>query len=68
MATVELTAPDISCDHCKHHIEGDLAELAGVGRVAVTVPAKRVLVEYDDAVVGLEAVRARMTEIGYPPD
>jgi copper chaperone len=67
MTTVELTAPDISCDHCKHHIEHDLAELDGVARVVVTVPDQRVLVDYDDARLGLDAVRVKMTEIGYPP-
>ena len=34
-ATIELTAPDISCEKCKANIEGDLADDPGIGQVTV---------------------------------
>lgn len=35
METTTLVAPDISCEHCQHAIEGALGELAGVDTVKV---------------------------------
>ena len=37
METLKLTAPDISCDHCKHTIEQTVGALQGVEAVAVDV-------------------------------
>lgn len=67
MAVITLTAPDISCAHCKHTIESELAESAGVHSVEVDVDSRRVRVDYDDSVTGDSALRAALTEIGYPP-
>ena len=66
MTTLTLTAPDISCDHCKHTIETELGALAGVEQVQVEPPAKTVRVVYDNAAIGEPAIRARLDEIGYP--
>ena len=66
MSEITLTAPDISCDHCKHTIETELAELDGVQRVDVAPPAKSVHVVYDGAVVDEPAIRSKLDEIGYP--
>lgn len=66
-ATVELTAPDISCDKCKANMEGDLAGDPGVGQVTVDVGARRVRIEYDKDQTGPQQLRARLGEIGYPP-
>ena len=33
MEKTTLVAPDISCEHCQHAIEGALGELAGVNAV-----------------------------------
>jgi copper chaperone CopZ len=56
------SVPGISCDHCKHAIEGEVAKVPGVDTVDVTVDAKtvRVVGDADDA-----AVRAAIDEAGY---
>ena len=66
MATVTLTAPDISCAHCKQNIERDLGATRGVRRVEVDVEPQLVTVDYDDRVIGPERLRQVMGEIGYP--
>ncbi len=66
MPALNLIAPDISCDHCKHTIETELPTLEGVGVVEVEVPTRTVHVTYDDTVTGEPAIRARLDEIGYP--
>lgn len=66
-ATIELTAPDISCGKCKQNIEGDPAGDPGAGQVTVDVGARRVRIGYDQDQTGPQQLRARLSEIGYPP-
>jgi copper chaperone len=54
--------PDISCDHCKNAIEGEVGTLDGVDSVTVDVEARRVTVDGD---VTDEAIRAAIEEAGY---
>lgn len=56
------SVPGVSCDHCKHAIETEVAKVAGVAAVVVDVAAKTVAVDgtADDA-----AVRAAIDEAGY---
>jgi copper chaperone CopZ len=65
-ATIELTAPDISCTKCKENIEGDLASEPGIGEVTVDVVTRRVHVIYDQQHTSPERLRAKLSEIGYP--
>ena len=65
MAEVVLDVPDISCDHCARTINQTLDPLAGVRRVDVDVPGKRVRLEYDEAQADLAAIRAALAEEGY---
>ena len=67
-ATVELTAPDISCAKCKDNIEGDLAGDPGIQEISVDVDARRVLIAYDPDHTSPARLRARMSQIGYPAD
>lgn len=60
MATI--TVPDISCDHCKAAIEGEVGQVPGVELVEVDVAAKTVRVEGDATD---EAVRAAIEAAGY---
>lgn len=60
--TRTYSVPGISCDHCKHAIEGTVRALDGVDRVEVVVPDKTVLV---DGPVGDDLVRAAIAEAGY---
>src|SRR5579884_4247812 len=48
MSEIVLNVPDISCDHCARTINQTLSPLAGVRRVDVDVPGKRVRLEYDE--------------------
>jgi copper chaperone len=65
-ATIQLTAPDISCAKCKQHIEGDLAGDPGVQNVTVDIAAKIVHIAYDAQQTSPVRLRARLDEIGYP--
>ena len=67
MSTLEVTAPDISCEHCKRSIEHDLGAAPGVHRVVVDVGTQRVRLDYDDAETSPEALRSTLAGIGYPP-
>ena len=65
-ATMELTAPDISCDKCKANIEGDLAGEPGIEQVTVDVANKHVRLTYDRDQTSPERLRATLSKIGYP--
>ncbi len=54
--------PDISCDHCKNAIEGEVGTLEGVEHVTVDVEQRRVTV---DGAASDEAIRAAIEEAGY---
>ncbi|MCC6339789.1 MAG: heavy-metal-associated domain-containing protein [Acidimicrobiia bacterium] len=60
--TTTYSVPAISCDHCKHAIESEVAKVTGVDRVEVDVASKTVAVDgsADDA-----AIRAAIDEAGY---
>jgi len=68
MRDVTFTAADISCEHCRKTIQGGLAEKQGVGGVVVDIDARTIHVQYDDAVVDEDALRAELDELGYPVD
>lgn len=67
-ATIELTAPDISCAKCRENIEGDLAGEPGIQQVSVDVDARLVRIAYDPERTSPPQLRARLSEIGYPAD
>lgn len=54
--------PGISCEHCKHAIEGEVGRVPGVTAALVTVEARTVRVEGDAAD---DAVRAAIDDAGY---
>ncbi len=65
-ATLELTAPDISCGKCKANIEGDLAGEPGIEQVTVDVATRRVRIAYDQEQTSPDQLRAKLAKIGYP--
>lgn len=65
-ATIELTAPDISCGKRKTNIEGDLTSEPGIEQVTVDTDAKRVRITYDQGRTSPGQLRAKLSEIGYP--
>ncbi len=66
METLTLTAPDISCDHCKNTIEKAVGAMPGVSSVAVAVEPKQVTVQYDPAQVSRDQIVETLDEEGYP--
>jgi|GraSoiStandDraft_41_1057321.scaffolds.fasta_scaffold5409705_2 copper chaperone CopZ len=54
--------PAIHCEHCQHAIETEVGQVAGVDRVAVDIPARRVVVEGD---APEDLLLAALTEAGY---
>jgi copper chaperone len=61
-----LSVPDISCEHCARTVTNALTPLAGVERVAVDIPAKRVTVDYDPARVDVVQLSVALAEEDYP--
>lgn len=66
MRTVELTAADISCDHCKRTIENGLSGSQGVSRVVVDIGARVVHIDFDERVTSEEHLAADLDDLGYP--
>jgi copper chaperone len=65
MESTSLVAPDISCEHCQHAIEGAVGKLEGVNNVKVDIPAKTVNVTYDPQKVTLEKIEEVLDDTGY---
>jgi copper chaperone len=65
MESTTLVAPDISCEHCQHAIEGAVGRMEGVKQVQVDIPTKTVQIEYDPKLVTLARIEAVMDDVGY---
>ena len=65
METTTLVAPDISCEHCQHAIEGAVGKMDGVKTVNVDIPTKTVQVEYNPQQVTLAKIEEVMDDVGY---
>ena len=66
MIQVKLDVPDISCAHCEKTILEALRGQPGVQAVAVSVPAKSVLLKYNEEDITLQKVEEILDEEGYP--
>lgn len=66
LTTIQLTAPDISCEHCERAITEAVGALDGVETVAVDIPTKVVTITFDPAAVQTDAIEAAMDDEGYP--
>ena len=65
MESTTLVAPDISCQHCQHAIEGAVGKIGGVKKVSVDLPAQTVHVEYDPQLVTQAKIEEVMDDVGY---
>ena len=65
MESITLVAPDISCHHCQHAIEGALGETEGVSSVKVDIPTKTVHVDYDPQKLTLKKIEEILDDEGY---
>jgi copper chaperone len=65
MESATLVAPDISCEHCQHAIEGAVGKLDGVSKVNVDIPTKTVHIDYNPAIVTLAKIEEVLEDTGY---
>ena len=65
MTSTTITIPEISCDHCKTSIEGAVAPLPGVDRVAVSIADRSVAVDYDGTDATFATIVAAIEDTGY---
>lgn len=66
MATVILSAPDISCGHCERTITQALTPVQGIQRVAVSIPQQHARIDYDPELVDVERMKAILEAADYP--
>ena len=67
MNTVTYTVPAISCGHCTHTIETELADLKGVQSVKADIDSKKVVITFD-APADEQKIKALLAEINYPAE
>lgn len=67
METKTFTVPNISCGHCTHTIEMEVADLPGVQRVTADQQSKQVTVEWQEP-ASWDKIVALLQEINYPPE
>ena len=65
-ALVELAVGKLTCVSCAQKIETALADVDGVGKVAVDVGAGKARVEYDPARTDPATIAGLVTRSGYP--
>jgi copper chaperone CopZ len=65
MTTVKYSVPNISCMHCVHTIQTELADVKGVLSVKADQASKIVEIVFD-APASEENIKALLTEINYP--
>ncbi len=65
MESTTLVAPDISCEHCQHAIEGAVGKLAGVSNVQVDIPTTSIHIDYDPQKVTLAKIEEVLDDTGY---
>jgi copper chaperone CopZ len=65
MTTVTYSVPAISCGHCTHTIETELADLQGVQSVKADEAAKKVEITFSEP-ANEDAIKSLLAEINYP--
>ena len=65
MKTVTYSVPDISCMHCVHTIQMELADVQGVKSVKADQASKMVEIVFD-APADEDKIKALLAEINYP--
>ncbi len=66
MTKITYDVPNISCGHCIHTIQMELADLTGVKHVEALQDKRQVTVEFELPADEAQIV-ALLTEINYPP-
>jgi copper chaperone len=62
---IELSVPDVSCEHCVRTINGALGAFPGVETVSTDIPTKRVHLRYDPGLLSMEQIKTTLDDAGY---
>jgi len=65
MTTVKYSIPNISCGHCVHTIQTEVADLEGVQSVNADQASQVVEIAFDDPATE-DGIKALLAEINYP--
>jgi copper chaperone CopZ len=65
MTTITYSVPNISCGHCVHTIQTEVADLAGVKSVKADQNTKIVEIVFDTP-ASEEKIKSLLAEIDYP--
>jgi len=65
MLTVKYSVPNISCGHCVHTIQTEVASLVGVKNVKADANSKMVEIVFESPATE-EQIKHLMAEINYP--
>ena len=65
MQSKTFAVPNISCGHCTHTIEMEIADIAGVSSVKADLDSRQVVVEWGEPATW-EQIEAMLEEINYP--
>lgn len=60
-----LTAPKMSCGHCKMAVETAIGGLAGVNAVTADPETKKIEVSYEESIISVDEIRKASAEAGY---
>jgi copper chaperone CopZ len=66
MESKTITVPNISCGHCTHTIEMELADISGVSSVKADQDSRQVVVEWGEPATW-QQIEAMLVEINYAP-
>ena len=65
MTTIKYSVPNISCGHCVHTIQMEVADLEGVQSVQAHQESQVVEITFDDPATE-EDIKTLLAEINYP--
>jgi len=65
MTTIKYSVPNISCGHCVHTIQMEVADLEGVQSVQANQESQVVEITFDDPATE-EDIKTLLAEINYP--
>jgi copper chaperone CopZ len=65
MTTVTYSIPNISCGHCVHTIQTEVADLAGVESVVADEQSRQATIRFEPPATEAQ-IKALLAEINYP--
>jgi copper chaperone CopZ len=65
MTTVKYIVPNISCNHCVHTIQTEVADLKGVASVKADAATKEVVIVFESPATEAK-IKQLLSEINYP--